>query len=81
MRLTGKIIQGESHARAAMVLEKQCSSRRLNGDGVKHLKKLLGEKSNVSYGNRRITEDEARSLSTSAERFETWAMQTLGRVS
>ena len=81
VKISGRVVQGKRHMRAAEALEKQCISHKLNKDGLKHLKKLLTEKSYVSYGSQRITADEARTLSTSAERFEAWAMQTLRRLS
>jgi hypothetical protein len=80
VKISGRVVQGKRHMRAAEALEKQCISHKLNKDGLKHLKKLLTEKSYVSYGSQRIAADEARTLSTSAERFEAWAMQTLRRL-
>ena len=38
MRLGGNVVKGEDHMHAVRLLEKQCASRRLNRDGVKHLR-------------------------------------------
>ena len=77
MKLSGNVVKGEDHMHAALRLEKQCSSRKLNRDGVKHLMRLIEAKSRISYGDQRTTPEAARSLSVSAERFERWAIQIL----
>jgi len=80
VKLAGKPVKSEDHMRAAIMVEKQCVSRKLNYDGVRHLKKLIQEKSRVSYGDQRTTAEAAFALSVSAERFEKWAIQTLERL-
>ena len=77
MKLAGKVVKSEDHMQAALLVEKQCASRKLNRDGFKHLRKLIHEKSRVSYGNRRTTPDIALALAVNSERFERWARQTL----
>jgi hypothetical protein len=51
--------------------------RKPKADGVKQLRKLIDRKAAVSYGNKRISEDEALALSLTAEGFETWAITSL----
>jgi enoyl-CoA hydratase/carnithine racemase len=80
VKLVGSVVKNEDHMTAAQTLEKRCASRRLNRDGLKHLKKLIQEKSKISYGDQRTTSDAARALSISAERFEIWAIKTLERL-
>jgi hypothetical protein len=80
MKLIGSVAKSEDHMVAALVLEKQCASRRLNRDGFKHLKNLIQQKSRVSYGDQRTTPDAALALAVNAERFERWARQTLERL-
>lgn len=77
-KLTGRARKSENHMGAALVLEGECASRGMNGDGVKHLKRLIEAKSRISYGDQRTTPEAAFSLSVSAERFERWAIQILG---
>jgi len=80
MKLVGSVTKNKDHMGAVLVLEKQFASRKLNRDGFKHLKKLIQEKSRVSYEDRRTTPDAAFALAISAERFERWAIQTLERL-
>jgi hypothetical protein len=80
MRLVGNVVKGEDHMRAVVLLEKQCASRKMNRDGFKHLRKLIQEKSKVSYGDQRTTPDAALALAVNSERFERWARQTLERL-
>jgi hypothetical protein len=77
MKLVGSIAKSKNHMGAVLVLEKHFASRKLNRDGFKHLKKLIQEKSRVSYEDRRTTPDVAFALAISAERFERWAIQVL----
>jgi hypothetical protein len=78
-RLIGRAQKGENHMRAALALEGQCAARKMNREGVKHLKRLIEAKSKISYGDQRTTPEAALSLSVSAERFERWAIQVLRR--
>ena len=62
---------------AVRITEKLCNSKRLNGDGINQLKKLVKEKSRVSYGDQKTTTEVAQVLSIAAERFEAWANNIL----
>ena len=77
-KFLGHAQKGENHMRAASTLESQCASRKMNSEGIKHLRKLIEAKSRISYGDQRTTPEAALSLSVSAERFERWAIRILG---
>lgn len=79
-KLIGGTFKGQDHMDSPRVTEKHCVTRKLNTDGISQLKKLVREKSKISYGDHRITPEAALALSISAERFEKWAVQTLERL-
>jgi hypothetical protein len=45
VKLNGTAARSQNHMSAVSVMEKQCRVRRLNRDGLKHLRKLIQEKS------------------------------------
>jgi hypothetical protein len=73
LKLTGKHDLASDHTVAATRTKKQCSSRKISADGIKHLEDLLRAKTRVSYSDERTTFEIADRLAVSSERFEAWA--------
>jgi len=59
----------DDHSRAADLTEKECKRRRINRDGLRHLRKLLGAKTQISYGTERLSQETSQALSAAAARF------------
>jgi hypothetical protein len=77
IRLTGKRSKSENHNTAADATARQCRSRNLNVNGITQLKRLISNKTPYSYGDRKVTPEQAQAASVAAERFEAWVNQTL----
>jgi hypothetical protein len=77
--MSGKAYKSQDHAKAVVATEQECAKRRLETDGLRHLRKLVA-KSDVAYGDRRISSEVASELSLSAERFEAWAIKSLEKL-
>lgn len=71
-KVTGRHHRGEDHMESVRVTRKQCSSRRIPSDGVKHLEDLVRAKTRVSYSGERTTIEVAMRLAIASERFERW---------
>ena len=76
-RLTGFVGNSQNHQDAARRTEKACKSKKLDHSGVRHLTKLLAAKTDVSYGSRRTTGQQAQALANAARSFRAWAYKTL----
>jgi RNase H-fold protein (predicted Holliday junction resolvase) len=72
VKLTGKHQVHKDHIVAAKRTRKQCSSKRIPSNGVKHLEELLKAKTRVSYSDERTTSETANRLAVASERFEAW---------
>jgi len=83
--LGSKRPRGEDHREAIAALKRACSGARIQRQGIAHLQKLLGAKTDVSYGEKQVDFERIEALCITAERFQTWAERILhgweGRVS
>ena len=78
LTLLGRRPNTEDHQRAITATEKACAMARVNEkQGVKHLRKLLGAKNDVAYGDRQLEPATIEGLCIAAERFQTWAERLL----
>lgn len=75
--LSGARSKSENHLQAVQTLKKACSRARLEQQGVSHLQKLLGAKTDISYGEAQVDAEKAIALCIAAERFQTWAERIL----
>lgn len=75
--LTGSPYKGKDHRQAVSRTESTCREAKLEHKGIKHLANLVKKKTDISYGDRETTSDEAERLRSDAERFETWAFKLL----
>ena len=71
--LTGQRPRGSEHSGAVVAIRKACGTAKVNTQGVEHLSKLLCAKTDVSYGDHRVSNEKAEALCVLAERFQTWA--------
>lgn len=72
VKLTGKHDIAADHMIAAKRTKKQCSSKKIATNGIKHLEELLRAKTRVSYSDERTTFETANRLAVASERFEAW---------
>jgi hypothetical protein len=77
VKLTGKRHHNEDHQAAISNTRKVCDRLRLPVAGLSHLKRLIGYKTYISYGDQRVEDDLVEVLCLSAERFEAWAVNIL----
>jgi hypothetical protein len=64
----------DSHKQAVDSLRKLLAPKGVKpGNGLNYLKELLASKSGVAYGDKRLSDNELRSLILGAERFSAWA--------
>ena len=75
--LTGNPHKGQGHKEAAGQTKVACRQENVNAGGVKHLDTLIRLKTDISYGDRHTTSEQAERLRSEAERFETWAFKLL----
>jgi hypothetical protein len=54
-------------------ITKVCTMKRVDTAGIKHLQRLVTAKTDVSYGERQVTKEQAETLRVFAERFQSWA--------
>lgn len=73
VKLRGKPSSSQNHKDAVRATEQACRRLKVDERGITPLRKLLSEKSRVSYGGQRTTEDAALALAVLADRFEAWA--------
>ena len=83
--LGGKRPRGENHREAITALKRVCTGAKIEQQGIAHLQKLLSAKTDVSYGEKPVSEVRITALCDAATRFETWAERVLhsrkGRLS
>lgn len=75
--LTGSPYRGQDHRQAVKYTVTKCRVLKYDAGGTKHLATLIRHKTNVTYGDRATTFEEADRLRVDAERFETWAYKLL----
>lgn len=77
---TGKRAKGNSHQQAVTQTDSECSKRQIEKTGLKHLRSLVSDKSEISYGSKRISHETALGLSEAAKRFEAWAFKNCKEI-
>jgi hypothetical protein len=77
--LSGARPRGENHREAITALKRACTGAKVNHDGIAHLQRLLGAKSDVAYGEKQIDSERVTALCIAAERFQVWAERILRR--
>jgi hypothetical protein len=79
--VTGKRSKGEDHGNAARELEKVCALARIkNTNGIQHLTWLLGKKTEIAYGEHRLSDATLQLSIDKAERFSNWAYTNFKEV-
>lgn len=73
IKLGGRRSRGEDHKQAIEAIRRACGTAKIKPHGVEHLRKLIGSKTDVSYGDRGLTTEKAEVLCVLAERFQVWA--------
>ena len=73
VKLTGRHASADDHMSAVKLTKKQCSSKKISTNGIRHLEALLKAKTRVSYSDERTTFETASRLAADSERFEAWA--------
>jgi hypothetical protein len=77
VEMTGTRPRGEDHQEAVAALRRACAKARIEHRGIAHLQKLLGVKTDVSYGDRHVDDSKIEALCITAERFRVWAERIL----
>ena len=77
MELSGERYKGADHRRALKATERMCTAKNIRTAGLKHFRTLLSKKTDVSYGEDRISFETASALAYSSQRFEEWALSIL----
>src|SRR5271157_1931586 len=54
IRLTGQRSRGQDHKKAVAAITRACKKGHIRTDGIKHLDKLVGAKTDVSYGDEEV---------------------------
>jgi hypothetical protein len=75
--LGGARPRGENHREAITALKRACTGAGVDLRGIVHLRKLLGSKTDISYGEQQVDNERIAALCIAAERFETWAERIL----
>jgi hypothetical protein len=85
MGLGGSRPRGEDHRQAIAALKRACTGAKIDAKGIPHLQKLLGAKTDVSYGEKQVDGERISVLLIAADRFQRWAETVLqgpeGRLS
>jgi hypothetical protein len=79
IKLSGRRSRSQAHEQAIKSIGKACGIAKIRPQGIEHLKKLLGAKTDVSYGDRQVDRERAEALCILAERFQAWAEGLLHR--
>jgi hypothetical protein len=83
--LGGARPRGENHLEAVTALKRMCTKAKIDHQGITHFQKLLGAKTDISYGEKRVDDEKVAALCITAERFQVWADRILqkreGRLS
>jgi hypothetical protein len=73
---TGKRSIDQNHRFAAKPLRALCHTMKADDDGIKHLAWLVGRKTDFSYGDRPVSDDEVRHAAQTTERYQAWVHKT-----
>jgi hypothetical protein len=79
IRLGGTRPHGENHREAITALRRACTGAKIEPRGITHLDKLLGAKTDISYGDKQVEDERGTALCIAAERFQRWAEEILQR--
>jgi hypothetical protein len=77
IKLTGQRSRSQDHKKAVAAITKACKKGLIRTDGIKHLDKLVGAKTDVSYGDKDVDGQMVEALYVAAERFQAWAERLL----
>ncbi len=77
LKLTGQRSRSEDHGRAVVEIKKACKRRNIQADGVRHLDKLVGVKTDIAYGDVEVDIQKIEFLYVAASRFQAWAERLL----
>jgi hypothetical protein len=75
--LGGNRSRGENHAQAVTALKRACTKANVDNQGVGHFQRLIGAKTDISYGDRQVDNERIAALCIAAERFQVWAERIL----
>jgi hypothetical protein len=78
IQLTGQRSRAQDHRVTVEKITAACRKARLQTAGVHHLSKLVGAKSDVSYGDKVVDQRIAEVQYQTARRFQAWAERILG---
>jgi hypothetical protein len=79
--LTGERGSDRSHRETVEALQQLCASKKRTCDGLKHLSWLLGNKTELIYGDKRLDPDtQIKNAGLHAERFTAWAYTTFPEI-
>ncbi len=79
--LTGERGSDRNHKETVEAMQQLCASKKRNGEGLKHLAWLLGNKTELIYGDKRLDSDtHIKSAGLHAERFTAWAYSTFPEI-
>lgn len=76
-RLTGSHKASKDHMDAVRRIKRQCSSKRIEAQGLKNLEDLVKAKTKVSYSSEKTSFEAATRLAIASERFEAWVRPLL----
>ncbi|MGC2619132.1 MAG: hypothetical protein WA414_08850 [Acidobacteriaceae bacterium] len=77
--LDGKRSRSENHQDAVRALRRACGRANEDHQGISHLQRLVGAKTDVSYGDKQVDDEKTTALCITAERFQVWAERILQR--
>jgi hypothetical protein len=77
--LGGTRPRGENHREAIAALKRACTKAKIEQQGIVQLQKLLSAKTDISYGDKQVDDQQTTALCNAAKRFETWAERVLQR--
>lgn len=77
---TGQRANDVNHRETLKALQKLCTSKRCDPDGVTHLTWLISRKTEFAYGDRRLDRADINSARLHAERFVSWAYSNFPEI-
>ena len=77
IKLTGQRSRSQDHEQAVAEIKKACKKKNIQADGIRHLDKLVGAKTDIAYGDEEVDNQRIEVLYVAAARFQTWAERLL----
>jgi hypothetical protein len=68
---------GENHRKAITALKRACTGAKVDHRGITHLDRLLNAKTDISYGDKQVDDEEVPKLCVHAGQFRVWAERIL----